>query len=332
MILFDFEYERPETIEEAVALLGAEAEAKLLAGGTDLFPNMRVQVVRPSHLVSLAGLVPAEPEPLPEGGLRIDALTRLSSLETDDLVVRQAPLLAAAAHSVGGKQVRQMGTLGGNLCQETRCLYYNQQHDYQFVAGCYKRGGECCYPFPGNDDQTCWAVHCSDLAPALIALGAEIEILGPEGRRHQALEDLYSANGLSPLTLGPAEIVTAVTVPQAPTGSGWGFHKTTLRGGLEFGMVVMAVTLRLEDDGQTCAGARIVLSAIGEGPLRPEAAETALVGARLDDDTIARVAEEASREINPLPHHGYTKRYLRDNVRVHLRRSLGHAAERARAA
>ncbi|MDP6702035.1 MAG: FAD binding domain-containing protein, partial [Candidatus Latescibacteria bacterium] len=256
MILFDFEYQRPQSIEQAVALLGEQADAKLLAGGTDLLPNMRVEVVRPSHLVSLSGLTPAEPQEQSDGALRIDALTRLSSLENDALIGRRAPLLAAAAHCVGGNQVRQMGTLGGNLCQETRCLYYNQQHDYQFVADCYKRGGECCYPFPGNDDTTCWAVFCSDLAPALIALDAEVEILGPEGRRRQAIEDLYSGDGMRPLTLGEAEIVTAVTVPKAPSLSGWAFHKTSLRGGLEFGMVVMALTLQLEDDRQTCAGAR----------------------------------------------------------------------------
>ena len=332
MILFDFESLRPETIEEAVTLLGQQAEAKLLAGGTDLLPNMRIEVVRPSHLVSLAGVAPDAPEEMPDGSLRIDALSRLSSLENDELVERRAPMLGAAAHSVGGNQVRQMGTLGGNLCQETRCLYYNQQHDYQFVADCYKRGGECCYPFPGNDDETCWSVFCSDLAPALIALDAEVEILGADGQRRQALEDLYSGDGMRPLTLGPAEIVTAIVVPPAPAGSGWGFHKTTLRGGLEFGMVVMAVALRLEDDGQTCAEARIVLGAIGEGPLRPRAAEAALQGAILDIETITRAADEASDEINPLPHHGYTKRYLRDNVRVYLRRSLERALERAHGA
>ncbi len=329
MILFDFEYQRPRSIEEAVTLLGEQADAKLLAGGTDLLPNMRIEVVRPSHLVSLAGLEPAAPEEGPDGALRIDALTRLSSLENDELIGRRAPLLAAAAHCVGGNQVRQMGTLGGNLCQETRCLYYNQQHDYQFVADCYKRGGACCYPFPGNDDTTCWAVFCSDLAPALIALDAEVEILGPDGARRQALEALYSADGMQPLTLGEAEIVAAVTVPEAAKSSGWAFHKTTLRGGLEFGMVVMAVTVVLEEDGRICADARIVFGAIGEGPLRPREAETALRGVELDDDILARVATEASHEINPLPHHGYTKRYLRDNVRVYLRRSLESARARA---
>ncbi len=331
MILSDFDYERADSLEDAVALLGRMgADARPLAGGTDLLPSMRMDNVRPGLLVSLTGIEPRPPEALQDGSIRIDALSRLANLENSDLLRSRVPMLAESAHVVGGNQIRQMGTLGGNLCQETRCLQLDQRHDYQFVAPCFKRGGECCYPYPRNGPDTCWSVYMSDIAPALIALDARIEILGEAGSRSVRAEEFFSGNGLKPVRLGHSDLVRAVTVPPAPRGFGWGFHKSTVRGGLEFGMAVIAVALRLADDGKTCAEARIVVGAVREGPVRASAAERALAGAALDDERLASAAGEASREINPLPHHGFTKRHLMDNIRVYLRRTLAKAVERVR--
>ena len=331
MILFDFDYERASTLEEAVLLLARPGgDARLLAGGTDLLPNIRMGNVSGGLLVSLGGIAPEEPKVLPDGSIRVDALSRLSTLENSDLLKTRVPMLAESAYVVGSNQVRQMGTLGGNLCQETRCLYLDQKHDFQYVAPCFKRGGDCCYPFPGNDRDTCWAVHMSDVAPALIALDAAIEILGPDGTRRIGAEALFSGSGLMPITLDHAEIVRAAIIPPSPPRSGWGYHKSTVRGGLEYGMAIIATALRLEADGRTCAAARIVVGAIREKPVRAAAAERLLAGAVLDEALLAGTAAEASREISPLPHHGFTKRYLRDNIRVYLRRALGSALERAR--
>jgi len=209
-------------------------------------------------------------------------------------------------------------------------MQLDQKHDYQFVAPCYKRGGECCYPFPRNARNTCWSVHMSDIAPALIALDAQVEILGETGSRCIRVEELYTGNGLEPLRLGHAELLRAVVIPPSPRGFGWGFHKSTVRGGLEFGMAVIAVSLQLAQDGKTCTDARMVIGAVREGPARPAAAERSLTGAVLDEARLAQAAAEASKEINPLPHHGFTKRHLMDNIRVYLRRTLAQAMERAR--
>ena len=331
MILSDFDYERADSLEDAVALLGRMGgEARPLAGGTDLLPSIRMDNIRPGMLVSLTAIEPRPPEVLPDGSIRIDALSRLASLENSNLLRSRVPMLAESAHVVGGNQIRQMGTLGGNLCQEIRCLYLDQRHDYQFVAPCYKRGGACCYPFPRNDPDTCWSVYMSDIAPALIALDARIEILGEAGSRSIRADELFTGNGLKPVRLSHSELVRAVVVPPARPGFGWGFHKSTVRGGLEFGMAVMAVALRLADDGRTCADARIVVGAVREGPVRASAAERALAGAVLDNERLASVAGDASKEINPLPHHGFTRRHLMDNIRVYLRRTLARAVERAR--
>lgn len=331
MIFYDFDYERAHTLEDAVAQLARmQGEARALAGGTDLLPSMRMENIRPGLLVSLSRIEPGEPQVLADGSIRIDALSRLASLESSSLLRSRVPMLAQSAHVVGGHQIRQMGTLGGNLCQEIRCLYLDQKHDYQFVAPCYKRGGECCYPFPRNGRDICWSVHMSDIAPALIALDAQVEILGESGSRRIRVEELYSGNGLAPLRLGHAELLRAVFIPPAPRGFSWGFHKSTVRGGLEFGMAVIALALQLAEDGKTCADARIVIGAVRERPVRATRAERLLNGALLDEERLAQASAEASKEINPLPHHGFTKRHLMDNIRVYLRRTLAQALERAR--
>lgn len=205
------------------------------------------------------------------------------------------------------------------------------KHDYQFVAACFKRGGDCCYPFRTNKHDICWSVYMSDIAPALIALDAQVEILGEGGNRLIHVEDLFSGNGLKHLNLGYAELLRAVVIPPTPSGFAWGFHKSTVRGGLEFGMAVIAVALRLEQDGKTCIDARIVVGAVREGPVRALVAEGSLKGAVLSEDLLAQAAATASKEIKPLPHHGFSKRHLMDNINVYLRRTMTQAVERARA-
>ena len=331
MILFDFDYERAATLEDAVALLARQqGAARALAGGTDLLPSMRMENVKPRLLVSLAAIAPGEPELLADGSIRIDALSRLASLEGSGLLRDRVPMLTQSIHVVGGNQIRQMGTLGGNLCQETRCLQLDQKHDYQFVAPCFKRGGDCCYPFPTNKRNVCWSVYMSDIAPALIALDARVEIIGETGTRRIRVEELFSGDGLKQTRLGPAELLRAVSIPPAPRGFGWGFHKSTVRGGLEFGMAVIAVALQLADDAKTCTDARIVVGAVREGPVRAFAAEDALKGAALDEQRLAQTAAAAAKEIKPLPHHGFSKRHLTDNIRVYLRRTMAQAVARAR--
>ncbi len=327
MIDFDFDHERPATLAEAAILLKQRgAGARIMAGGTDLLPNMRVDIVRPATLVSLGGIMP---EPLrrdADGAIRIDALTRLATIADSALIREELPLLAESARAVGSNQIREMGTLGGNLCQETRCLYLNQKHDYQFTAPCFKRGGTCCYPFPQNKPDICWSVHMSDVAPALIALDAEVEIVSNGASRRIAVNDLFSGSGLTPLRLEQGEIVSAAIVPPRPNGLNYGYHKSARRGGLEFAIAVMAATVRLAADRKTCLGARIAIGAVRERPLRMLAAEQALMKAGADDAGIASAVTAAIEELKPLPHHGFTKSFIVDNVRVHLRRVLKRAA------
>lgn len=330
MILYEFDYERPANIEAATAKLRALGlGARIAAGGTDLLPSMRAELVRPSTVVSLGAIVPAPPVRQPDGAIRIDALTRLATLENAELIRSELPMLAQAAGCVAGNQIRQMGTIGGNLCQETRCLYLNQKHDYQFKAPCYKRGGDLCYPFPTNAPGICWSVYMSDTAPALISLGAEVEVVTRTGVRQTPVESLFTGNGLSPINLSSDEIIRAIVVPPRPARFGWGYCKSARRGGLEFGISVMAVSLVSSEDRRTCSSARIVIGAVRERPVRLVETERSIEGAPFDEKTAVEMAAAAAKEINPLPHHGFAKSYIRDDLRIKIRRVIEAAFARA---
>lgn len=332
MILYDFDYEPARSLPEAAALLARLGPgARIMGGGTDLLPNMRLEIARPTAIIGLRGIEPEPPRVTPAGGLRIDGLTTLAAIARSELIAAKLPMLVESAKVVGSNQVREMGTLAGNLCQETRCLQLNQKHDYQFKAPCYKRGGACCYPFPSNRPGVCWSVHMSDVAPALIALGAEIETVRGDGGRRLAVEDMFTADGMRPIGLDAGEIIRAVVTPPLPANLGWAYHKSSRRGGFEYGMAVIAVALSLETGGKACADARIVLGAVRERPVRARAAERALIGQPIDDALIAVAVAFALDEVKPLPHHGFTRSYLIDNIRVYLRRALARAVERARA-
>jgi xanthine dehydrogenase iron-sulfur cluster and FAD-binding subunit A len=189
-----------------------------------------------------------------------------------------------AAGRVATREIRNMGTLGGNLCQETRCLYFNQKHTFQFRDPCFKRGGDKCYFIPKG--KNCWAVFMSDLAPALFSLDARIDIVGSEGVRQAAVDELYTHDPLRPISLKRDEIITKIMIPEKTEPNGCGFAKFTMRGGMEFAGVNVAVFLEAEQDRLTCKRARITVGAVSEGPQRAFATESFLKEKRLSDETI----------------------------------------------
>ncbi len=331
MILYDFEYERADSLQDAAEILARlGGGARVMGGGTDLVPNMRIEIVRPTTVIGLKDIKAQPLSVTPEGGVRIDALTTLAALTRSDLILSKFPMVAESARVVGSNQVREMGTLAGNLCQDSRCLQLNQKHDYQFKAPCYKRGGKCCYPFPNNRHGRCWSVYMSDVAPALIALNAQLETISADGGRRLPVENMFTGDGMHPIGLEPTEIISAVVTPPLPSNFGWDYYKSSRRGGFEFGIAVIAITLSLNSDRKTCSTARIVIGAVRERPIRAIKAEQAFVGQSIDDKLIATTASAAIDEVNPLPHHGFTRSFIIDNARVYLRRALTRAVERAR--
>lgn len=237
----EFRLHRPASLEELAALWRTEPRARLLAGGTDLIPNLRRGLVDAPALIDLAALPGlAEATPLPGGGLRLGAGLRLADLAGDAALAGGWRAVAEAARTVAGPAHRTAATLGGNLCQDTRCLYYNQSDWWRAANGyCLKYRGDTCHVAPQGS--RCRAAFCSDLAPALIALGAEAELAGPGGARRIALSALYRDDGAAHLALDPGELLVAVRLP-AFTGIS-GYEKMRVRRGIDFPLAGVGAAL-----------------------------------------------------------------------------------------
>ena len=312
------------SFQEAIVLLNEYPDASLMAGGTDLLPRMKYRLTSPEVMISLKALSADTPSVTPEGNLALDPIMTLTAVNRSDMIRDWAPLLSEAAQRVATHEIRNMGTLGGNLCQQTRCLYYNQRHSFQFVKPCYKRGGEICYFIPKG--KKCWAVFMADTAPPLISLGAQVKIMGQETRQIP-LEDLYTGDAVKPLAMASGEVLSQILIPKAPGHRGAAFSKSSLRGGLEFATLSVAAVLDMGDDGEFCSRARLTVGSVSAAPLRARKAESALTGKRLSKGLFSKVADEVVAEIRPIPHHGHSRAYLAECLRAETRHVLCSAAE-----
>ncbi|GIX46435.1 MAG: FAD-binding molybdopterin dehydrogenase [Candidatus Tectimicrobiota bacterium] len=317
-----FTYLQPRTLGEAVRLLAEQppGEAMAVAGGTDLYPNMKRRQFEPKYLVGLRRL--------PElrflhgdarQGLTIGAGMTLTEVSTHPQVRQGYPALATAAGLVSTPQLRNMGTIGGNLCLDTRCNYYNQTYWWRQAIGfCLKKDGDTCWVAPGS--RRCWAVASSDTAPVLLALQAQVTLLGPQGERTLPLAALYRDDGIAYLNKGHAEILTRITVPPAE-GLRMAYVKLRRRGAFDFPVLGVAVALRLADDG-TCTEARLALGAVASAPLLATEAAALLQGNRLTPEVIEAAAAAAFRPARPLDNTDLTLAYRKKMVRVHVARTL----------
>jgi 4-hydroxybenzoyl-CoA reductase subunit beta len=229
------------------------------------------------------------------------------------------PALATAAGLVSTPQLRNMGTMGGNLCVDTRCNYYNQTYWWRQAIGfCMKKDGETCWVAPGST--RCWAVSSSDTAPVLIALHAQVRLVGPAGERLLPVHALYRDDGISYLGKRHDEIITHILIPPA-TGTVMAYVKVRRRGAFDFPVLGVAVALRLDDAG-VCTEARVVLGAVASAPLLAPEAAAVLVGQRLTPEVIDTAAQVAFRPVKPLDNTDLTLSYRKKMVRVHVTRVL----------
>ncbi len=314
-----FAFEAPRTVAEAVELLArAPGDTMVVAGGTDLLPNMKRRQQVPSTLVGLRRI--GELRRVANGaGLTIGAgLTLTDVLGLPDLRQSYGALWQAAAQ-VATPQLRNMGTIGGNICLDTRCNYYDQNYEWRkAIDFCMKKDGGTCWVAPSS--QRCLAVSSTDTAPALIALGADVSLASAEGARRIPLADLYRNDGIQYLTRQPTELLTSVHLPEAP---GWRscYWKLRRRGSFDFPVLSVAAAAKLARDG-TVDAARIVLGAVASRPVEAPAAAAALVGRPLSDEAIAAAAEAAARPARPMDNTDFAlvwrKRVTRDFVRYAL--------------
>ena len=326
-----FELSEPRTVAEAVALLAEHGErALVIAGGTDLVPNMKHRLFEPHVVVSLARVDElAGVSQAHDGGLRIGAMTRLVDVATDAKVCERAPALAQAASLVAGPQLRTMGTLGGNVMLDTRCQWYNQTHFWRKALGfCLKKDGTACHVVQGG--RKCVAAASNDSAPALMTLGASLTFVGPQGSRQVRVDELWRADGIANKDVAPGEILTEVRVPAQAPGHRGAYGKLRDRGSIDFPLLGVAVRLDLAEDG-TVADGDAVAVALAARPLRIKKTATELFGHRPGtadfEGAVERVAAAAYKQCHPLPNIPGDHDYRREMVPVYVRRTLLAAAQ-----
>jgi 4-hydroxybenzoyl-CoA reductase subunit beta len=320
MRLPQFAYLPATSVAEAAQLLAENPEAQLVAGGTDLYPKMKRRQLQPKVLVGLRGVAELRGIAV-NGGISIGAGTRLHELAAATEILDRSPALARAASLVASPQIRNAGTLGGNLCVDTRCNYYDLPYDRRCAHGfCLKADGDICQLAPGGD--RCWAVSSTDLAPVAHVLGASVRLVGPSGERTLPIADLYTVDdGMDYLRKRRDEVLTRLEVP-AGHGLRATYVKFRRRGAIDFPLLGVAAAVRTDESG-VCTEARVVLGAVATAPLPVPTAGEALVGSTLDDEAVAEAAEAATAAAKPMDALDLPLSYRKRMIAVHVTRALG---------
>lgn len=300
-----FDYHRATSVADAAAVLSGEGAAagravRLVAGGTDLWPNLKRRHQKADVVVSLMRVPELAGIHASDGEIRLGATTPLVAIERDPTLRTRFPALVDAVASISSPVLRRMGTLGGNLCLDTRCTYYNQSEEWRHAIGyCMKAEGTVCWVAPSSP--RCWAVASSDAAPMLCALEAQAVLVSTAGERTLPLADLYRDDGMSYLAKRPDEVLTEVRLPASSDASrvraGW--FKLRRRGSIDFATLSIAAALSIDAGGRV-ERADLFLGAVASEPRRAREAGATLLGRSLDEESIVEAARLARRAATPL--------------------------------
>jgi 4-hydroxybenzoyl-CoA reductase subunit beta len=318
-----FELRRATSVAEAAAWLAAPS-ARVIAGGTDLVPNLRRGLEQPATLVDVSGIAGFDAIALDSTPRVIGAGLTVARLASDVRIAKEYPALAQAAAEVAAPAHRNAGTVGGNLCLDTRCVFYNQSAWWRAANGyCLKRGGDTCHVAPQG--KRCHAAFSGDMAPALIVLGADVDIVSARGARRLPLAALYRDDGAAHLTLAKDEFVVAIRVPPAPAGSASAYRKARVRGSFDFPLAGVAMALTL--DGTRIASLKVALTGTNSHPLALAGTET-LVGRAVDEATASALGKLVAKQVSPMRTTAMASNYRRQVASVlaqRLLRDLGGA-------
>ena len=316
-----FTYLEPRSIDQAIRLRAdAGPESMFVAGGTDLYPNMKRRQQTPRTVISLARIRELDRVTgTPDQGVSIGATVTLSTVSRHPLIARHYAAVSHAADVVSTPLLRNMGTMGGNLLLDTRCNYYNQTYEWRkAIDFCMKRDGTICWVAPSSP--RCWAVQSSDGVPVAVALGAEVTLVSPRGERRIPAAALYRNDGIEHLAKQPDELLLAYHLPPA---DGWRATYVKLRRRDSFDFPVLGVAVRVDFAGDgTVSDARIVLGAVASHPQEVPDAARALVGTRLDPAAIGAAADAAFRPAKPMDNTDLTLAWRKEMVRVYVQRAL----------
>jgi 4-hydroxybenzoyl-CoA reductase subunit beta len=292
-----FRYHAPRSLTEALRIKAdSGADSAYVAGGTDLYPNMKRRQQTPSTVIGLSRIAELRGMRFGSDGAALGAGLLLSEIENDPRIRNGFPALAHAVAEISTPPLRNMGTIGGNLLLDTRCNYYDQNYEWRkAIDFCMKKDGAICWVAPGSPK--CLAVQSADSVPVLIAMGARAVLASTTGERDIAVEDLYRNDGIDYLTKSPDELLTEIRLP-ARTGWRASYRKLRRRGSFDFPVLSVGAAVRME--GADVAEARLVLGGVASSPLRLAASEQILVGRRLDQDAIAEAAAAAAGPSRPM--------------------------------
>lgn len=325
-----FEVVAPESVADVVTALQRPG-ARVVAGGTDILPNLKHHLGTPQHpaelppvLVSLSRVTALRGIALDEaaGFLRIGAGVTLSQLSEHPEVQARFPSLSQSAGAVASPPIRNMGTIGGNVNLDTRCRYVNQSHFWREAlgGGCLKSEGNVCHVVPGG--RNCVAAMSSDNVPVLISLDATIVQAGPEGVRALPIEEYYKADGLAHTNAKPGEVTTELRVPLPKGPRRSHYIKWSVRKSIDFPLVSVALRFDLEADEATVAAVKVVVGVLGSKP-RTLGKLDDVVGKKLADPAVARMVSDAAyAQCKPLENVPYEAAYRRDMIRVYTRRAI----------
>jgi len=326
--LAKFQYLAPQSVEEACSLLKEhEGKIKIMAGGTDLLPSIKQRLSTPDYVLDLKQISALNKiENGSDKEIRIGSLATLTMLNESRVVKKYFPALSEAAGLAAARQIRNMGTIGGNILLETRCSYFNQSASWRkSIRSCIKTGGEVCHVVKGG--KRCYAYFAADTVPMLVALKARIAVRDPEGERKYALNQIYTQNGKTPNILGPTDVLTEIVLPLPEKGSGGSYKKLRVRKAISFPLAGVAVYVVME--GETCKEMKIVLGAAGSGPIEVTEAENLLVGNPMTKEAIEEAGNIARKAAQPVANAARTPGYRRAMVGVFAKIALEEAIRRA---
>ncbi|MBT8487354.1 MAG: FAD binding domain-containing protein [Gemmatimonadetes bacterium] len=316
-----FRYHRPSSLAEALELKGEHrSEAMYVAGGTDLVPNMKHRLFEPAHLVALKGLPELRGIEERDGSLRIGAAETLTDVARNKAVLEGFPALAAAAGHVAGPQLRNSGTLGGNVCLDTRCTYYNQTAFWREALGfCLKKDGDVCHVTKVG--KKCVAAHSADTPPVLMTLDAELVLAGPEGTRSVPVRDFFVADGIVNNQRLPDEIVTEIRIPLSSVGRRQAYTKLRQRKSIDFPLLTVAIAADMDASGRV-RSIEGVVTGLGSRPRLLTGWSEIAEGHALDDEVVEELAERAHKQCHPLENIIVDPEWRRAMVPVYVKRAL----------
>ena len=316
-----FNYVRPATLEEGLDVLHTcGSKAKILAGGTDLIINMKYKVVLPEEVVSIKSLRDLSSVARDDKGqLNIGACATLTDSCVNGVLAEEFPALCQALQSVASKHIRNVATVGGNICLDNRCWYYNQSKLWrESREPCHKVGGRVCHAIKGSE--RCHAVNCSDTAPVLIALGAKVTLAKKDNERTLLLKDFYLDNGAQPTAREPEEMVTSISIPKSAENSSTTFIKVSMRKGIDFAMGSIAG--RVTRNGKGVAEVALVLGSLASRPIVLKKAPQVIKDDGFTEGAIEKASLTARSELGPLTNLFTSAGYKRHLAEVLVKRAL----------